>query len=268
MGVIWKMISWLVVWLPFGLFSQKYWESHHPNWLSYFSEGWPNHQPEMIGGFYDVWQGLGLMSFFWGFVKHITKTNICWRLDPQESGDVKHWDIETNPCMGFDMDLFTIKTEMMFFVCSFAFFSIGHHGCGFHRNKNGYTSWKSRSVHWIGFYGNILTENLTLNDKIQWETSQLKSFPLIQPVVFLCHWTLSFGQIWSVNSCHKTLNWIHGFLWFPVDFPSNPMVAWCLVVELYYLPRRMDCFFIHSGVIALNQPKGMGNDRGQYAGKL
>ena len=22
-----------------------YWECHHPNWLSYFSEGWPNHQP-------------------------------------------------------------------------------------------------------------------------------------------------------------------------------------------------------------------------------
>ena len=23
-----------------------YWECHHPNWLSYFSEGWPNHQPD------------------------------------------------------------------------------------------------------------------------------------------------------------------------------------------------------------------------------
>ena len=22
------------------------WECHHPNWRSYFSEGWPNHQPE------------------------------------------------------------------------------------------------------------------------------------------------------------------------------------------------------------------------------
>ena len=29
---------WLVVWLPWILFSQKYWECHHPNWLSYFSE--------------------------------------------------------------------------------------------------------------------------------------------------------------------------------------------------------------------------------------
>ena len=25
-----------------------YWECHHPNWLSYFSEGWPNHQPVMV----------------------------------------------------------------------------------------------------------------------------------------------------------------------------------------------------------------------------
>ena len=26
-------------------FPTIYWESNHPNWLSYFSEGWPNHQP-------------------------------------------------------------------------------------------------------------------------------------------------------------------------------------------------------------------------------
>ena len=25
-----------------------YWVANHPNWLSYFSEGWPNHQPEMV----------------------------------------------------------------------------------------------------------------------------------------------------------------------------------------------------------------------------
>ena len=24
-----------------------YWVANHPNWLSYFSEGWPNHQPDM-----------------------------------------------------------------------------------------------------------------------------------------------------------------------------------------------------------------------------
>ena len=33
---------WFGTWI---LFSQKYWESHHPNWRSYFSDGWPNHQP-------------------------------------------------------------------------------------------------------------------------------------------------------------------------------------------------------------------------------
>ena len=27
-----------------------YWEFHHPNWFSYFSEGWPNHQPDYIMG--------------------------------------------------------------------------------------------------------------------------------------------------------------------------------------------------------------------------
>ena len=31
------------------LCSQKFWECHHPNWPSYFSEGWPNHQPVLVG---------------------------------------------------------------------------------------------------------------------------------------------------------------------------------------------------------------------------
>ena len=35
----------LVGGLEHFLFSQKYWVANHPNWLSYFSEGWPNHQP-------------------------------------------------------------------------------------------------------------------------------------------------------------------------------------------------------------------------------
>ena len=35
---------WLVVW-NINFFFPIYWEFHHPNWLSYFSEGWPNHQP-------------------------------------------------------------------------------------------------------------------------------------------------------------------------------------------------------------------------------
>ena len=48
--------------------------------------------------FINVYQGLGLMSHF-GDWFHITKTNICWKLYPQYLGDVKHRDIETNPCI-------------------------------------------------------------------------------------------------------------------------------------------------------------------------
>ena len=45
------LIFWLVVWLPSILFSQKYWFSNHPNWRSYFSEGWPNHEPVLVAHF-------------------------------------------------------------------------------------------------------------------------------------------------------------------------------------------------------------------------
>ena len=37
---------WLVVWNIF--YFPIYWVPNHPNWLSYFSEGWPNHQPVFI----------------------------------------------------------------------------------------------------------------------------------------------------------------------------------------------------------------------------
>ena len=36
--------NWLVVWNIF--YFPIYWEFHHPNWLSYFSEGFTNHQPD------------------------------------------------------------------------------------------------------------------------------------------------------------------------------------------------------------------------------
>ena len=42
-GEKFKAICWLVVWLPFFIF--PYIGNNHPNWRSYFSEGWPNHQP-------------------------------------------------------------------------------------------------------------------------------------------------------------------------------------------------------------------------------
>ena len=40
------MLNWLVVWNIFDF--PIYWVSNHPNWLSYVSEGWPNHQPVKI----------------------------------------------------------------------------------------------------------------------------------------------------------------------------------------------------------------------------
>ena len=36
-------LIWLVLWNIF--YFPIYWVANHPNWLSYFSEGWPNHQP-------------------------------------------------------------------------------------------------------------------------------------------------------------------------------------------------------------------------------
>ena len=41
----WPTKYWLVVWNINLIF--PYIGNNHPNWLSYFSEGWPNHQPEI-----------------------------------------------------------------------------------------------------------------------------------------------------------------------------------------------------------------------------
>ena len=40
-----KMNSLSGWWFGCHFYFSIYWECHHPNWLSYFSEGWPNHQP-------------------------------------------------------------------------------------------------------------------------------------------------------------------------------------------------------------------------------
>ena len=44
---LWKShkANYLVGGLEHQFYFPIYWEFHHPNWLSYFSEGWPNHQP-------------------------------------------------------------------------------------------------------------------------------------------------------------------------------------------------------------------------------
>ena len=43
----WFIIHWLVVTGCHQFYFPIYWVSDHPNWLSYFSAGWPNHQPDM-----------------------------------------------------------------------------------------------------------------------------------------------------------------------------------------------------------------------------
>ena len=53
-GIFWDLTgspgtyaTWLVVWLPWSLFSQKYWVAIIiPIDVPNFSEGWPNHQPD------------------------------------------------------------------------------------------------------------------------------------------------------------------------------------------------------------------------------
>ena len=46
------VLHWLVVtgwwWLVAIFHFPIYWVANHPNWLSYFSEGWPNHQPARV----------------------------------------------------------------------------------------------------------------------------------------------------------------------------------------------------------------------------
>ena len=44
-----------------------------------------------------LYQGLGLMSHFGDFEHHLHI--FAGNLYPQYLGDVKHWDIETNPCI-------------------------------------------------------------------------------------------------------------------------------------------------------------------------
>ena len=47
------LLLWLVVWLPFFFFHLN-WVSNYPNWLSYFSEGWLNHQPVLVAATWET----------------------------------------------------------------------------------------------------------------------------------------------------------------------------------------------------------------------
>ena len=54
---------WLVVWLPFFMF--PYIGNNHPNWRSYFSEGWPNHQPAIVVQFLSTCSTCSTCSVRW-----------------------------------------------------------------------------------------------------------------------------------------------------------------------------------------------------------
>ena len=55
------VVYWLVVWNIF--YFPIYWVANHPNWLSYFSKGWPNHQPVYIAKWM-IWDDFWCSCFF------------------------------------------------------------------------------------------------------------------------------------------------------------------------------------------------------------
>ena len=69
------MQQYLVGGLVAIFYFPMYWVANHPNWRSYFSEGWPNHQPDMIR------KGLFLSSGFGVFPLRMTPDAwSCWYL--------------------------------------------------------------------------------------------------------------------------------------------------------------------------------------------
>ena len=79
------MIDWLVVWLPFFIF--PYIGNNHPNWLSYFSEGWPNHQPVEVHGKIPwnvnaLHHPVGLRSSPVAFTFHARRRRNCLPVEP------------------------------------------------------------------------------------------------------------------------------------------------------------------------------------------
>ena len=86
-------INWLVVWLPFFIF--PYIGNNHPNWLSYFSEGWPNHQPVKSGGTL-VFPGTEMGTFdsslsrLLGGARDNTK-NHTWTMEIRQIPGVSWW---------------------------------------------------------------------------------------------------------------------------------------------------------------------------------
>ena len=77
---------WFGTWLLFLI----YWECHHPNWLSSFSEGWLNHQPDDILYlllFTPIWTLKNLQNGFWISWKH----DLSILKDHNSAANVRCW---------------------------------------------------------------------------------------------------------------------------------------------------------------------------------
>ena len=59
--------TYLVGGLEHQFYFPIYWVANHPNWLSYFSEGWPNHQPACVRGLRMVETTSQMVPEIWSF---------------------------------------------------------------------------------------------------------------------------------------------------------------------------------------------------------
>ena len=74
------LLRWITItgwWFGF-FFIFPYIGNNHPNWLSYFSEGWPNHQPDKNLN----QQELALKAHCEGILQRLIAANEFWRWPP------------------------------------------------------------------------------------------------------------------------------------------------------------------------------------------
>ena len=100
-----QMPDWLVVWNI--LFFSIYWECHHPNWLSYFSEGLKPPTSWNIfswGNF--LWTALNLDQGSQVFLLFSQSWALCWWLQGGGFSGVA-WHRQRHPGMGLHLALKT-----------------------------------------------------------------------------------------------------------------------------------------------------------------
>ena len=103
-GFIKVEISWLVVWLPFFVFSQKYWVSNHPNWRtpSFFRgvgiQPPTRNQCKMTGhkcNMKGTWEEMNAKYFRW-WKEMETKDDICWLSTTDAFTPTESWKNRTS----------------------------------------------------------------------------------------------------------------------------------------------------------------------------